>query len=341
MLRGQIATLDPGVFAVVMATGIVSSGVADLGFGHPATLLLAAATGLFLVLGGLLTWRLFRFGTQALADARNPDKAFGYFTAIAGANVVGLGLADHHGITAVVLTIVSAAVWLLLVYALSAYLLVGRRTRSMLSHVNGGWLLSVVATQSLAASVATLARFYPHSTSWLGPVAVALWGLGVGLYLVLVVLVTLRLLDIPVSPEALDPTYWILMGATGSTVLAGADILMMPKDLPVLVVSHEVVAGGSVLMWAVGTWWVPLLLALGVWRYLVGHQPLRYEPGLWSIVFPLGMYAVSGTAFGHVSGLGFMIDAARAEIWLGIAAWCVVAGLQLHSLVTTSEESSA
>ena len=232
-----------------------------------------------------------------------------------------------------VLTVASAAVWLLLIYTLPAYLLVGRRTRSVLGDVNGGWLLSVVATQSLAASAATLAPTYPRFTSWLGSLSVGLWGFGVGLYLILAMLVTLRLLDLPVNPDTLDPTYWILMGATGSTVLAGAKILSMPKDLPVLLVSRDVVAGGSVLLWAVGTWWVPLLLVLGVWRYLAYHHPIRYEPGLWSIVFPLGMYAVSGDAFGHAAGLDFMVDAARVEVWLGTAAWCGVSALMIQSVL--------
>lgn len=337
-LSDRVASLDPGAFAVVMATAIVSSAMADLGLSGLSRAMLALAVALLLALGTALVWRLFGFGSRALADAQDPDKAFGYFTLTASASVIALGFAGHDKSTVLALSVVSAAMWLPLLYALPTLVLVGRRARSVLHDVNGGWLLSVVATQSLAALAATLASLYPHGIPGLAVLAVGLWGLGVGLYVMLTVLVTLRLLDVPVTAATLDPTYWILMGATGSTVLAGAKILSLPRSLPVLVASREVIAGGSVLLWAIGTWWIPLLVALGAWRYLVRHQPVCYDSGLWSIVFPLGMYAVSGEAFGHAAGLSFMIEAARAEVWLGLAAWCLVSVLFIHSQWTRSAQ---
>lgn len=89
-LRDQIASLEPGAFAVVMATGIVSLGMSDLGLRHLSTALLPAAVALMFVLSGALIWRLLRFGSRVLADARNSDKAFGYFAFAAAASVVGL-----------------------------------------------------------------------------------------------------------------------------------------------------------------------------------------------------------------------------------------------------------
>ena len=49
-------------------------------------------------------------------------------------------------------------------------------------------------------------------------------------------------------------------------------------------------ASMTMLYWATGTWWIPMLLILVVWRYL--HIPLEYDPLYWGTVFPLGMYAV-------------------------------------------------
>ena len=62
-----------------------------------------------------------------------------------------------------------------------------------------------------------------------------------------------------------------------------------------------VVAGLSVVLWAFGTWLIPLLLALGAWRHLLRRVPLAYEPGLWSIVFPVGMYGVASRELGAVA----------------------------------------
>jgi hypothetical protein len=32
-----------------------------------------------------------------------------------------------------------------------------------------------------------------------------------------------------------------------------------------------------------------MLIELAVWRHLIRRVPLPYDPGLWSMVFPLGM----------------------------------------------------
>ncbi len=41
---------------------------------------------------------------------------------------------------------------------------------------------------------------------------------------------------------------------------------------------------------------IPPLVAAGVWRHLIHHVRLRYEPGLWSIVFPVGMVTTDSAA---------------------------------------------
>ena len=48
--------------------------------------------------------------------------------------------------------------------------------------------------------------------------------------------------------------------------------------------------GFTIFFWATGTWWIPMLVILVVWRHL--YIPLKYDPLYWGTVFPLGMYAV-------------------------------------------------
>ncbi len=315
-----------------MATGIVSTGTATEGFSAVATVLLAVCVGTFFLLLIATVWRLVRFTSRVWADTRNPQKTFGHFTLVAALNVIGLAIAPNHPGVTLVLAAASTPVWLLLIYGIFGYLMVGRRSGSTLKSVDGSWFLCVVATQSLSASAATLGRSFPVLAAPLGSVAIALWAVGVGLYLVLAGLVTLRLLDDPVSAKSLDPSYWIFMGATGSTVLAAARILSLPGHVPVLGITRHAVSGGSFLLWAVGTWWVPLLIGLGVWRYLLKRQPVTYGTGLWSVVFPLGMYAVASANFGRVGGLAFMEHMATVVVWVALAAWVAVTGLLVWSL---------
>ncbi len=50
-----------------------------------------------------------------------------------------------------------------------------------------------------------------------------------------------------------------------------------------------------------------------------------YEPALWSVVFPLGMYSVATLTFGKVAHLAFMEPVSRFMLWVAVAAWLAVA----------------
>jgi tellurite resistance protein TehA-like permease len=159
-----------------------------------------------------------------------------------------------------------------------------------------------------------------------------MWSIGLVLYLLLVSLIMLRWLTVPMTPATLGPPYWILMGATAITVLAGAKILGLPGALPVVRATSGFVEGFSFALWAFGTWWIPLLIILGLWRHVRRHWPLSYEPTLWSVVFPLGMYSVATLSYGKAARLSFMEPLARFMFWVSVAAWLAVAAAFLYRL---------
>src|SRR5690242_5657864 len=113
------------------------------------------------------------------------------------------------------------------------------------------------------------------------------------------------------------------MGATAISVLAGAKLLGLPPG-PLLAAFHPVLAGVSVILWAFGTWLVPLLVGLGVWRHLVRRMPLRYDPGLWSMVFPLGMYCVASRALGTALHVRWLATVGRDGTWVAFAVWAAL-----------------
>ena len=92
-LRGRfsqvIATLFPGYFALVMATGIVSIASQLLGFPVPARLLLAANLVFYAILLALTCVRAVRFPRRLLADLADHSRGPGYFTLVAATNVLG------------------------------------------------------------------------------------------------------------------------------------------------------------------------------------------------------------------------------------------------------------
>ncbi|HEY7431504.1 MAG TPA: tellurite resistance/C4-dicarboxylate transporter family protein [Streptosporangiaceae bacterium] len=260
----------------------------------------------------------------------------------AALDVLGVRLAfAGHPLATAILAAVAAALWLVLTYGVPASLLLTRAHDSVLGGINGSWLLWIVATQSLSLVAAVLVPAWPSQAALLAPVAVGLWCTGLLLYLMVVTLILLRWLTVPMTPATLGPPYWILMGATAISVLAGARDLALPADLPVVRVTAGFVEGFSFALWAFGTWWIPMLVILGLWRHVREHWPLTYEPSLWSVVFPLGMYSVATLTFGKTAHLGFMEPLARFMLWVAFAAWLLVAAAFLVKLARRGKVTPA
>ena len=337
-----VRDLHPGYFAFVMATGIISDGTFLLGPSWLSRALLAAASAGLVVLGAALAARLVFFRSSVIADFRAPERAFGFFTVTAGLDVLGarFALAGHPLVTAI-LAGLAATIWLLLTYGVPASVLLSRTRDSVLGGVNGTWLLWIVATQSLSVSAAVLASYWPSQSALLAPVATGLWSVGLLLYLLVVALILMHWLADPMTPATLGPPYWILMGATAISVLAGAQLLGLPAGIPVVRATTGFVEGFTFALWAFGTWWIPLLVILGLWRHVRRHWPLAYEPTLWSVVFPLGMYSVATFTFGKVAHLAFMQPLARFMFWVAVAAWALVAAAFLTRLARHPEEPAS
>ncbi len=311
-----------------MATGILSSARSLNGStAVSAALLVIAAAGLVVLVALTLT-RVVLFRPAVVADLRDPARAFGFFTIVAGLDVVAVRL-DTAGHTAAALSI---PCWLVLTYGLPSMLFLRWRNTSVSESVDGSWLLWVVGTQSV--SVVSSMAAATRNSAGLAAVAVALWGIGVVPHTILTVLIIWRLLTVRSIPETFTATYWILLGATAISVLAGDRILQLPATLPIVRANAAVVSGTSSLLWAFGTWWIPFLVIFGVWRYLIRRVPVRYETALWSIVFPLGMYSTASTTFGHTAGLAFMVTTGRSAVWIASLAWVATVAIACRAATT-------
>ncbi len=331
-VQAGVRDLFPGYFALVMATGIVSAALLADGTTGLSVALLIVAIICYLVLVAAYGWRFTSYRAEFLANATSPVLAFSLFTFVAGSDVLGARLASagYVAVTEILLVLAGAA-WLLLSYGTPLALITRHGDQSALAGINGSWFLWTVGTQSIAVSVTSLAAPLP---SGLAVLAVAMWAVGVVLYLILATLVLAGLLHFPVQPARLTPAYWVFMCATAISVLAGAKLLELPAS-PLLAEMHPVVAGLSVILWAFGSWLVPLLVGLGVWRHL-GHRrvPLRYEPGLWSMVFPLGMYCVASETLGRAIHVPWLVSVGHDGTWLAFAVWVLLFAAMLAALAS-------
>jgi tellurite resistance protein TehA-like permease len=323
-MKVAVEGLTPGYFALVMASGIISVGMHLEGRAALARLLLAVCAAAFVALVVLNVWRLLEFRPAMVGDFMAPDRAFGFFTFVAGTNVLGvrLGVEGWHAATAVLLC-VSGLMWLVLGYVVPWTAVLSREERPVVARANGTWFIWVVASQSVAVAAATLEPEVGALRRELALLAVTSWSVGVFLYVAAAVIVSLRMMLYDLRPQDLTPPYWVAMGAVAITVLAGARIVEM-ADAPMVAVTRSLIAGLAVMFWGFATWLIPVLAAAGWWRHVRHRIPLRYEATLWSIIFPLGMYAVAGIYLGDADSLPVVHAIGSAELWVALGAFLLV-----------------
>ena len=318
-----------------MASGILSVGMRLKGLITLSVLLLAVCTVAFVVLVGLTGWRLMCWRDAVVEDFTDPARGFGFFTFIAGTNVLAVRLAmDGHHLITVTLFAVAGLTWLVLGYVIPWTAVLGTTQRPVVATANGTWFIWVVASQSVAISAATLEPVFAGWRDSLAVVAVFSWSVGVFLYTAVGIFVAARMMLYELRPLDLTPPYWVAMGAAAITVLAGARIVEM-TDAPMVSATRGLIAGASVAFWAFATWLVPVLAAAGWWRHRIHRVRLAYDATLWSMVFPLGMYAVAGIYLGQADQLPLVGAIGSAELWVAFTAWVLAFAAMAVHLVRT------
>ncbi|HAG61000.1 MAG TPA: tellurite resistance protein permease [Arthrobacter bacterium] len=331
-----VQTLTPGYFALTMASGIISVGLELEGFHVLSAALLVVCSASYTVILALSLVRLVRFREDMRRDFMDPGRAFGFFTFIAGTDVLGvrLGMAGWPGATALLLGVAVLA-WVVLGYIVPWTAVLGRDERPVVKDANGTWFIWCVASQSVAVAAASVEPLAgPDWRAALAIVAVVAWSVGLILYAAVGIFVSLRLMTYPIRPEDFRPQYFVAMGAMAISVLAGARIVEM-ADAPMVDATRGLVAGSSVVFWSFASWLFPALLAAGWWRHVIHRVPLAFEPGLWSVIFPLGMYAVASIYLGRTDRLPIVAFIGRTELWVAVAAFLATfAGMLLHLWAT-------
>jgi tellurite resistance protein TehA-like permease len=327
--------LDPGYFALVMGSGIISVGMLLDGHIALSVLLLVVCALSFVALVILTAWRLVSYRDAIQDDFTDPRRGFRFFTFIAGTNVLGarLGMDGHVQATAALL-VVAGLTWLVLGYVVPWTAVLGNEHRPVVATANGTWFIWVVASQSVAISAAAIQPKFQSVGGSLAVVAVFSWSVGVFLYVAAGIFVSARMLLYELRPADLTPPYWVAMGASAITVLAGSRIVEM-ANAPMVDATRGLIAGASVIFWSFATWLIPVLVAAGWWRHHTHGVPLNYEATLWSIVFPLGMYAVAGIYLAQADHLPLVGSIGSTELWVAFAAWALTMVAMIVHVVRT------
>lgn len=322
-LGEHIATLSPAYFAMSMATGIVSLACYLLGLRDLAVALFWINVVAYVALWAATIARATLFSKQFLADWSRHPVSPGFFTSVAATSVLGTEFVVlfHATTIATVLLVLSFALWVICTYAVFVALSIREDKPSLADGINGGWLLAVVATQSLVVLGCNVLPPPGHSREIALFFATALWLCGGMLYIWMISLIFYRYTFFRFSPSDLMPPYWINMGAVAISTLAGTALVMHASESPMLASMRPFVKGFTLLYWATATWWIPMLALLGIWRHAVRHMPVSYDPLYWGLVFPFGMYSVCTYRIVETFELPFLAWIARGFVVLAIIAW--------------------
>lgn len=332
IVLGAAETLFPGYFALTMATGVVSIATALLGMHWIAWALLIVNWIAYPTLWALTLVRIVKFPHQLATDISDHGRAPGFFTLVAGTCVFGTEnmIVANASFVATILWWFGLGLWIVVMYGFFTAVTIRLRKPSLALGINGAWLIGAVATQSIVVLRGALdAAHTPAEPIQL--LVLAMFMIGSMLYLAIIPLIFYRLTFVRLSTRDFGPPYWINMGAVAISTLAGATLLLRADSWPLIEPFLPFIRGFTMFFWSVATWWIPLLIALMVWRYLWKRDRLTYEPAFWGMVFPLGMYTTSTLQLSRATGLSFLEVIPEIFVWVALAAWlATMTGLLLH-----------
>ena len=322
-----LAGMHPAYFALVMATGIVSIASHLLEVPFIPKVLFALNAVFYPSLWALTFLRAWRHRARFLADLMHHGRAVGFFTMVAATCVLGsqcLVIGELPNV-AFWLWVLGVVLYVLLVYAIFTILTVKSEKPPLAEGINGGWLVSVVAAQSVAVLGAQLAMFSAEPDHLLF-FCLVMWLGGGMLYLWIISLIFYRYTFFALAPSDLAPPYWVNMGAAAISTLAGSMLIGANQRSPVLIETLPFIRGLTLMWWATATWWIPMLLVLGLWRHVYRRFPFRYDPLYWGAVFPLGMYTAATVRLARAVDAPYLLQIPRVSIFVALAAWTVVLG---------------
>lgn len=320
--------LFPAYFAMVMTTGALSIGFHFQGFTIAAKVLLGMNIIIYVWLWVMTFVRLFKFYSRLTSDVKSHDKGPGFFTLVAGTCVFGSQVytITNNVVISSILWGIGIFLWVLVMYTFFTSITIRKNKPSLGKGINGAWLIAAVGTQSVSI-LGTLISPAITNTDMKEMVlffTLCMYFLGCMLYLNIITLIFYRFSFLKLDFKALTPPYWINMGAVAITTLAGATLILHQNEFGLILEITPFLKGFTTFFWVTGTWWIPLLFILMIWKHVVHRFPLTYDPQYWGMAFPLAMYTTSTWQLAEALELSFLTIIPQIMVVIAAIVYVVV-----------------
>ena len=334
LLKYTVINFFSGYFSVVMATGALSIAFHLLGLESISFLLLYINIAAYLILWALTILRLVKFFPRFVQDITSHENGPGFFTLVAGTCVFGsqlIILTDNY-LLARYLWGLGIILWLIIMYVFFTAVTIRKDKPALSEGINGAWLIAAVATQSISILGTLLSSHVSQGKEIVLFATLCMFLLGCMLYLNIITLIFYRLTFLGLKSSALTPPYWINMGAVAITTLAGSTLLLHADEWQFLIELTPFLKGFTLFFWITGTWWIPLLFILMIWRHVYHRHPLTYDPQFWGMAFPLAMYTTSTFQLSKALHMPFLTAIPEVMIFIAGTVWVTVFLGMVHYL---------
>ena len=322
-----LKNLHVAYFALVMATGIVSVAAHIFSFHLVAELLFYFNMVAYPFLCMMYLLRIIFYFPDFKADAGDHAKSPGLLTFVAGSCVFGsqFVLIPANFQLATLLFYIGTVAWFLLIYLIFTVITVKREKPAINDAISGVWLLFIVSTQSVSILGAQLADYLPFGHEKVFFFSLIMFLCGCMFYIIVITLIVYRMSFFKMKAEEFAPPYWINMGAVAISTLAGSTLILNAHKVDFLTSILPFLKGFTLFYWAIGTWWIPLIVILGLWRHIFKHFPFKYHPQYWGMIFPLGMYTVCTVKLSQALELSFLMAIPSVFVYIALIAWSICA----------------
>ena len=330
----DLSNLPTAYFALVMATGIVSIASFFLHYTFIAKLLFYFNIVAYIWLSLLYILRIVLYQQQFMTDIKDPAKSPGFLTYIAGTCVLGtqfIVIAGNFTIASILFYIGSFA-WLILIYTVFTVFTVKNNKPPINEAISGVWLLIIVSTQSVSILASQLTGHIPFANDLVSFFALTMFLCGCMFYIIIITLIVYRMSFFEMRAEEFAPAYWINMGAVAISTLAGSLLIQNTNHWSFITEILPFLKGFTLFFWAIGTWWIPLIVILGIWRHVFKQLPLKYHPQYWGMIFPMGMYTACTFKLSQALDLSFLMIIPSYFIYIAVVAWGVAAFGMFYSM---------